>query len=93
MGTTDPASAQNQVCAKRDRIVKQLETVHGETRRSAGLQNNSSVVEVFASEKGSWTIFVTMPTGVSCLIAVGEAWETDLLPDEPSKSSLKGDPV
>ena len=37
---------------------------------------NNAMVEVFASEEtGSWTILVTMPTGVTCLVASGEAFE------------------
>lgn len=86
-----PAAAQGSVCAKRDRIVQQLESVHGETRKSAGLQNNMGVVEVFASEGGSWTIFVTSPAGVSCLLAVGEAWESEST--EASNTVLEGDGV
>ena len=35
------------------------------------------LVETFASaETGTWTITVTMPTGVTCLVASGQAFET-----------------
>ena len=35
------------------------------------------LVEVFASNNGtSWTIVVTRPDGLSCIVAVGEDWET-----------------
>ena len=40
-----------------------------------GLAPNGGVVEVLASENGSWTLLVTMPDGHSCVIAVGENWE------------------
>jgi hypothetical protein len=36
---------------------------------------NGNIVELFTSEKGSWTLLLTLPTGVSCLIAAGDNWE------------------
>lgn len=76
-------SAQN--CAPRERVVERLAEKYGETRRSIGLGANNAVVEVFASaESGSWTITVTMPTGLTCLVASGQAYETlaEALPAE-----------
>ena len=72
-----PALAQEQVCGERKVIVDQLENKHGEFRRSVGLQDNMIVVEVFASNHGTWTILFTKPTGISCFMAVGKSWETE----------------
>jgi hypothetical protein len=70
------ASAQGQVCGERVQIVQRLLEKYGETRQSMGLQQNNGVVEIFAStESGTWTILVTMPNGMSCLVAAGEAWD------------------
>jgi hypothetical protein len=75
--STTPASAQS-VCGKRDEIVRQLGEKYGETRRSLGLAQGRGVVELYASdETGSWTILVTSPQGLSCLIAAGEAFQVD----------------
>ena len=64
-------------CAPRDRVLERLATTYGETRQSIGLAANNSVLEVFAStETGSWTITVTLPTGLTCLVASGLAYET-----------------
>ena len=42
-----------------------------------GLASSGGVVEVVASEDGtSWSIIVTLPGGVTCLVASGEDWET-----------------
>ena len=72
------ADAQGRVCAKRDKLVAELAKSHGETRQSAGLQRNNGVIETFANtETGSWTIIVSLPTGVSCLVAAGEAFQKD----------------
>ena len=70
------AAAQASSCAPRDIIVGRLADKYGETRKSMGLNQNNGVVEVFASsETGTWTILVTMPTGMSCLMAAGQNWE------------------
>lgn len=67
-------SARN--CGPRDTVVTRLANGFGETRQSMGLGANNAVVEVFASdENGTWTITITMPNGVTCLIASGQAYE------------------
>lgn len=72
------AAAQGRVCAKRDKLVAELANSHGETRQSVGLQRDSGVVETFANtDTGSWTIIVSLPTGVSCLVAAGEAFQKE----------------
>ncbi|MDP7547755.1 MAG: hypothetical protein QGF20_10715 [Alphaproteobacteria bacterium] len=40
------------------------------------MSSNGTVVEVLASESGSWTIILTKPNGASCVVATGQAWET-----------------
>lgn len=72
-----PVAAQSaRNCAPREVVVTRLAEKYKETRRSMGLGANNAVVEVFASqESGSWTIIVTMPNGVTCLVASGQAFE------------------
>lgn len=73
---TDHAFAQSSPCAERERIVSRLTTKYGETRQSIGLGANNGIVETFASdETGTWTITVTMPDGMTCLVASGQAFE------------------
>lgn len=70
-----PTSAQNQMaCEMRAKITKTLKKEYAELPISAGLDNAGRMIEVFASKNGSWTILLTMPTGVSCLMATGENW-------------------
>ena len=78
-----PASAQA-VCGDRSEIVSRLETAYQEKASAIGLAGNGGIVEVYTSEKGSWTILLTQPTGVSCLIAAGDNWE-----DVPKPQSAK----
>jgi hypothetical protein len=69
-----PSMAQS-VCGKRADIVKRLSTGFEEQRRSAGLAADGNLVEVFASQKGTWTIIFTKPGGMTCLVAVGDNWQ------------------
>ncbi|RMD93682.1 MAG: hypothetical protein D6811_04470 [Alphaproteobacteria bacterium] len=63
-------------CAERARVLEQLAGRYGETRQSMGLASNNALIEVFASEEtGSWTITMTLPSGLTCLIASGQAYE------------------
>jgi hypothetical protein len=72
-----PAQAQSNQCATREQVVERLGEKYGETRQSIGLGANTGVVEIFASdETGTWTIIITMPSGLACLVASGQAFET-----------------
>lgn len=72
-----PAKAQPVNCAPRHVIVARLEEGYGETRQSIGLGGNNSLMELFASaETGTWTIALTLPNGLTCLMASGQAFET-----------------
>jgi hypothetical protein len=72
-----PAQAQGVNCAPRDTVVTRLAEKYGETRQSIGLGANNAVIEVFAAQAtGTWTITVTSASGVTCLIASGQAFET-----------------
>ncbi len=83
VSTTDVAAQNARHCAPREAVIDRLADGYGETRQSVGLGSNNAVVEIFASpETGSWTITVTMPGGLTCLIASGQSFETieDVLP-------------
>jgi hypothetical protein len=64
------------VCGPHEQIVAQLGQVYNETQQSLGLAANGSVIEVFASEAGTWTILITDTNGQTCMAAAGEAWQT-----------------
>jgi hypothetical protein len=71
-----PALAQSRNCAERERVIERLGGTFGESRQSIGLAANNQVMEVFANlESGSWTVTVTLPSGMTCLIASGMAYE------------------
>jgi hypothetical protein len=62
-------------CGPRGQVAATLAERYGETRRAIGLAANNTVMEVYASDEGSWTITVTMPDGTMCLLAAGQNYE------------------
>ena len=73
--SVNAASAQ-QNCAPRGVVVDRLAEAFGESRQSIGMAQQGRVVEVFASlDTGTWTITVTLPNGVTCLVASGQSFE------------------
>ena len=64
-------------CAPREMVLERLANKFGESRQSVGLGAHNMVVETFASaDTGSWTITVTRPDGMTCLVASGQSYET-----------------
>jgi hypothetical protein len=70
-----PASAQVPRCAPRGDLVSTLSEKYKETQNAYGWIGPQAILEVFASEKGGWTVVVTGADGVSCVLAVGIGWE------------------
>jgi hypothetical protein len=63
-------------CAPRTELLAQLLKGYKEEPTALGLANDGSLIEVLTSEQGStWTIMISQPNGVSCLVAAGEGWE------------------
>ena len=82
LAATPGANAEEtRACAERSRVVQKLQEKFGETLRSLGLHRDDGVVEVYASEEtGTWTILMTRPDGMSCLLAAGQRREQDAHP-------------
>ncbi len=78
--------AQESVCLDRDKLARTLDGRYSEKPIAAGLDSAGKLLEVFASGDGaSWTMTVTSPEGVSCIIATGEQWLSDIKPiSDPS---------
>ena len=71
-----PAAGQ-QVCNTRDTILGHLARQYQEVPVAGGVTSAGGLVEVLTTGDGNtWTIIVTTPQGVSCLVAAGEGWRT-----------------
>lgn len=73
---------EGQACANRTAFLKHLSDTYKETPVAMGLAANGGLLEVIASEDGSWTIIVTMPNGISCGVASGMSWESVIKVDK-----------
>ena len=81
-----PSSAQAQMfCGERGAIVASLEKTYSEAPVSMGLGSNGAIIEILASPSGTFTIILTRPNGLSCVMAAGENWE-----DLPKQLSITG---
>ena len=74
---TSAAAQQQPLCTARSEVLSQLSSQYSEAPVAMGIANNGGVLEILSSQKGSsWTIILTMPNGVTCMIAAGENWES-----------------
>lgn len=77
LAASQVSAQQSRNCAPRETVIERLADAYGESRQSIGLGANNAVVEVFASmDTGTWTITVTSATGITCLVASGQSFET-----------------
>ncbi len=69
-----PAPAQT-MWIDRAEVVKRLGTMYAEAPSAMGVASNGGVMELFTAPDGeTWTLVLTMPNGLSRIIAAGEGW-------------------
>jgi hypothetical protein len=80
--TSHSASAQQQqpqqapACVKRTELLSHLSNKFQEAPVAMGVADNGALLEVFSTTDGAtWTVALTMPNGVTCLVATGQSWE------------------
>lgn len=62
------------VCGNQADIEKRLEDGYQEVPAGVGLAANGGLIQLYTSEKGTFTIILTRPNGMACLMAVGDHW-------------------
>jgi hypothetical protein len=62
-------------CAERTDIIQKLDDAYAEKRQASALTSTGSVLEVYVSMSGTWSMLVSKPDGTACVVAVVEAWE------------------
>jgi len=74
-----PAAMAEPACASRTDVVKELANRYKEIPVAVALANNGELLEVLTSGTGgTWTIILTAPNGVSCMVAAGKDWQETL---------------
>jgi hypothetical protein len=77
-------------CVKRADLLKHLSEKYQEVPAAVGLGDNGSLLEVFATADGStWTVAISMPNGVACMVATGQDWrDVPRSAPKPAEESL-----
>ncbi len=69
------ATAQQAPCESRSKLIEKLAENYNESSVAVGIANGGKLVEVLTTDGGStWSIIMTSPAGISCLVAAGEGW-------------------
>jgi len=76
--SVETGSAQAPACGPHDAIVQSLAEQYRENPQSVGMVDSNTLVEIFVSDQGSWTILATDTAGKSCVLSAGEGWETKI---------------
>ena len=83
MTSANAASATAQIptiCGKRADILTGFASTYHEVRSAIGIADGGALIEVLVSPSGTWTMVVTKPGGVTCVIGTGRDWFTRPLP-------------
>ncbi|ALF02069.1 MULTISPECIES: hypothetical protein [Salipiger] len=72
-----------QPCFPRDDVLARLTKGYGEAPRAMGLTKGGALMEMFASDdSGTWSIVVTLPSGLTCLLDAGSHFQPIAAPPE-----------
>ena len=63
------------LCGSREAVLRQLAAEYQEAPAGIGLSSTGNVVELLTSAAGTWTLIVTPPAGLTCLMGTGEGWQ------------------
>ena len=78
MVATSNVDAAQRMCGERAKLANFLKKKYQEAPIGLGVGGSGKTVyEVFTSQKGTWTVMMTMTTGKSCIMATGHSWRDD----------------
>ena len=72
---TGLAQAGTPRCAPHADMLSVLAKKYSETPQAIGIVNGDHVIEVLSSKGGTFTILVTQPNGMACILAAGQDFE------------------
>tara|TARA_R110002124_G_scaffold133782_2_gene296319 strand:+ start:1461 stop:1760 length:300 start_codon:yes stop_codon:yes gene_type:complete len=86
LGLSVPASLHAKMadvsCDDSARLMRTLTQVMGAERQGMGLRDPETMLEVWVTQRnGDWIIVQNYANGTSCIVAMGDHWESD--PDKP----------
>ena len=76
VASLEAAADELRACGSRADILKNLSGEFDEQPVAIGLSEAGALIEVLASADGAtWTLLLSLPSGVSCLVAAGQNWQ------------------
>lgn len=82
------AAGQTRVCDQRKTVLGHLSEKYHEAPVAMGVTSGGEVIEILTADGGdTWTIILSKPDGMSCLVAAGEGWRARKF--DPSASDPK----
>ncbi len=77
------SQVQANTCLAFDKLNELIEKRYFERPFAEGLVDENFMVQLFKSEKGTWTLAIINTDGVACIVASGTHWEKSVLPSGP----------
>jgi len=62
-------------CIPRHDLIVALDTRYAERQVVTSLEDRGTVIEVYVSPRGTWTMVAVTPTDLACILATGQAWQ------------------
>lgn len=76
-------------CASHATIIKMFDDMFHETQSATALTSAGTLLEVLTASDGStWTIIVSRPDGLSCVVAAGQNWQDKVNQMPPKGNDL-----
>ena len=72
-------------CGPHDTVLDRLQKTYGELPVGIGVTQQGDLLEIVAAAGGSWSVIISKPNGITCLVAAGEGWRSldGKLPKDP----------
>jgi hypothetical protein len=71
-----PAARAQSACVTHAEMVEHLTQKYAEAQIAIAFTGNGQLIEVFTTGDGAtWTIVITTPQGLSCILIAGETWD------------------
>lgn len=87
VGVSSQALGQARACLDRAKLLERLDVRFQEAPIARGLMQTGGVLEALSSADGStWSLVVTHPNGMSCLVASGRYWQ-EIAPTAPGEAT------
>lgn len=62
-------------CGKADQVIAFLGKKYAEKVVGMGLVGTKGFMQLFVADAGTWTVLLTTPEGISCIIAAGDSYD------------------